>query len=29
MDGRIMLKWILKIGFEGVDWIKLGQDRDQ
>jgi hypothetical protein len=27
-DGRIILKWILKIGMEVVDWIHLAQDRD-
>jgi hypothetical protein len=24
-----ILKWILEIGWEGRDWIKLVQDRDQ
>jgi hypothetical protein len=28
VDGRIILKWILKIGWEVVDWIHLAQDRD-
>jgi hypothetical protein len=29
-DGKIMLKWILgEIGWEGVDWMHLAQDRDQ
>jgi hypothetical protein len=27
VDGRIILKWML--GWEGVDWIHLAQDRDQ
>jgi len=26
--GRIILKWSLKIGWRGVDWIDLDQDRD-
>jgi hypothetical protein len=27
---RIILKWVLKeIGWEGVDWIQMVQDRDQ
>jgi hypothetical protein len=25
---RIILKWILKIGCEGFDWIDLAQDRE-
>jgi len=29
IDGRIMLKWILKIRREKVDWILLAQDRIQ
>jgi hypothetical protein len=28
-DGRVILKCILKIGWEDVDWINLVQDRDQ
>jgi hypothetical protein len=28
VDGRIILEWILgKIGYEGVGWIKLIQER--
>jgi hypothetical protein len=29
IDARIILKQILEIGCEGVDWIDLAQDRDQ
>jgi hypothetical protein len=29
IDGRIMLKPSKKIGWEGVDWIHLAQNRDQ
>jgi len=29
VDGRIVLKLILEIRCEGVDWIHLAQDRDQ
>jgi hypothetical protein len=30
VDGRIILKWILKeVGWEGVDWIDMAQDRDR
>jgi hypothetical protein len=30
IDRRIILEWILRdIGWEGVEWIHLGQDRDQ
>jgi hypothetical protein len=28
-DGKIILEWILKRGWEGVTWIHLAQDRDQ
>ena len=28
VDGRIILKFIVKIGIEGVDWADLAQDRD-
>jgi hypothetical protein len=28
-DGMIILYWILKIEFRGVDWIHLAQDKDQ
>jgi hypothetical protein len=24
-----ILRWILEIGWDGMDWIKLAQDRDQ
>jgi hypothetical protein len=27
--GRIILKWILKIGWVGLDWIDLAKDRDK
>jgi hypothetical protein len=27
IDGRILLKLILKIVWEGVDWIHMAQDR--
>jgi hypothetical protein len=26
-NGRIILKWILKIMCDGVDWIRLAQNR--
>jgi hypothetical protein len=26
VDGRIILKW--KLGFGGMDWVHLAQDRD-
>jgi hypothetical protein len=30
VDGRIILRWILRIvGCEGMDWIDLAQDRDR
>jgi len=31
VDGRIILKWIFKkeVGWEGMDWIDLAQDRDR
>jgi hypothetical protein len=30
VDGRIILEWILgKMGWEGVNWIHLVQERDQ
>ena len=29
IDGRILLKWILKNTIGGVDWINLAQDRDK
>jgi hypothetical protein len=30
LGGRIILKWILReIGWCGIDWNYLGQDRDQ
>jgi hypothetical protein len=30
VDGRIILEWILReIGWEGVDWLYLAQDRGQ
>jgi hypothetical protein len=29
VNGRIILKWILKSGNEGMDWIELAQDRDR
>jgi hypothetical protein len=28
IDGRIILRWILKSGMWGVDWIELAQDWD-
>ena len=29
VDGRIVLRWIFrKVGFGGVDWIGLAQDRE-
>jgi hypothetical protein len=29
IDGRIVLKWILKLRVVGLDWIDLVQDRDR
>jgi hypothetical protein len=30
VDGKIILDWVLgKIGWDGVDWMHLAQDRDQ
>ena len=29
IDGRIILRWIIKQWDGGVDWIKLAQDRDR
>jgi hypothetical protein len=29
MGGCIILKWILEIGWGGVGWVDLAQDRDQ
>jgi hypothetical protein len=27
VSGRIILKWILETGWDGMDWIDLAQDR--
>jgi len=29
VHGRIILKWILEIKWEGVDWMNLLQNRDK
>jgi hypothetical protein len=30
VDGKMILEWILReMGWEGVEWIHLAQDRDQ
>jgi hypothetical protein len=29
VGGMIILKWVLKTGCEGVDWIQLAQDKVQ
>jgi hypothetical protein len=29
VGGRVILKWILEIGWGGMDWMDLAQDRDQ
>jgi hypothetical protein len=29
IGGWTILKWILEIGWNGVDWIDIAQDRDQ
>jgi hypothetical protein len=29
VDGRMILKWILKREWGGMDWIDLAQDRDR
>jgi len=29
VDGRILLKWILRRRMRGMDWIDLAQDRDR
>jgi hypothetical protein len=28
-DGRIILRWIFKVGCGGMNWIELVQDRDR
>jgi hypothetical protein len=27
IDGRTILEWLMEMGWEGVDWIHLPQDR--
>jgi len=29
IDGRVVLKWVLRNTWEAVDWINLAHDRDQ
>jgi hypothetical protein len=29
VGGWTILKWILEIGWDGVDWMDMAQDRDQ
>ena len=30
IDGKIILRWLFRIvGFRGMDWIELAQDRDR
>jgi hypothetical protein len=29
VGGRIIFKWILEIGWGGMEWIDLAHDRDQ
>jgi hypothetical protein len=29
VDGRIILKWMLRKWYGGMDWIELAQDRDK
>jgi hypothetical protein len=29
VSGRIIIKWIIKMGWEGVDSIQMAQDRDK
>jgi hypothetical protein len=30
VDGRIILRWIFRdVGYGGMDWIELAQDRDR
>jgi hypothetical protein len=29
LDGKIILRWILRKCFGGMDWIELAQDRDR
>jgi hypothetical protein len=30
LDGRIILRWIfMEVGYRGMDWIELVQDRDR
>jgi hypothetical protein len=29
IGGRVILEWILEVGWEGMDWTDLDQDRGQ
>jgi len=29
VDGRIILRWTQEMGFGGLDWMELAQDRDR
>jgi hypothetical protein len=29
VDRRIILKWIFQVGWGGVDWIDMAQDKDR
>jgi hypothetical protein len=29
VDARVTLKYILKMGWESIDWIKLAEDKEQ
>jgi len=29
VDGRIILRWIFRVGCGGMDWIDLAEDRDR
>jgi hypothetical protein len=29
VDGRIILRWMFKVGYGGMDWIELAKDRDR
>jgi len=29
VDGNIILRWIVRLGCRGVDWIELVQDRER
>jgi hypothetical protein len=28
VDGKIILRWVMKVGLKVVDWIRMAQNRD-